>query len=143
MATKKPTTETEIIPEETPETTPIVEPEPEVVTEPTPEPIEEVSPIEEQPTEVAKEEAAQVNAMPMSSSPGVEIATEKEELYTIEAADLNAYPELSQQGVQYGDKVEYNSLYVFKSATAGGQKDTKTPFPASVTSKKFASWQNR
>lgn len=68
---------------------------------------------------------------------GVYINSEKPELYTIEAYDLNAYPELSQQGVQYGDKVAYNSLWVYKSSTAEGAKDTKSRFPSSTSCKLF------
>lgn len=92
------------------------------------EPIVTLEPVEEMPL---------ANQNVYATNPGVHINSEKEVLYTIEAADLNAYPELSQQGVQYGQLVEYNSLWVLKSASNGGLKDTKVKFPQRTTSKVF------
>lgn len=153
--------ETPTEPETIPEEAPVAEPEEvtqDIAPEPTPEqivvadPEPEVAPVDE--NVIAVPEEAVVNEetgltpneveqrLEIGKTIGVGINTEREELYTIEAADLNRFPELSSQGVRYGDQVAYGSLWVLKSATAGGVADTRTPFPQSTSSKKFPSWQN-
>lgn len=118
--------------EETPQEAPAPEPVAEIA-------VPETAVIDEE-TGLTPQEVQQRTEI--GKTEAISFGSERDDLYTIEAADLNRYPELSGQGVQYGDRVAYGSLWVLKSATAGGAADTRTPFPQSTSSKKFPSWQN-